>query len=38
VLVEAKRGKTWVPLETILDGKPVGWFPPGVTSQLRFKL
>lgn len=38
VLVEYKRGPKWIPLETILDGKPVGWWPSGVTSQLRFKL
>jgi hypothetical protein len=33
VLVETKIGEKWVPAETILK-KPLGWYPPGVTSRL----
>ena len=32
VLVEAKSGDKWIPAETIIQ-KPLGWFPPGVTSR-----
>lgn len=32
VLVEAKSGDKWIPAETIIP-KPLGWFPPGVTSR-----
>jgi transglutaminase-like putative cysteine protease len=37
VLVEAKSGKRWVPMETIVP-KPLGWFPPGVTSKYSLNL
>ncbi len=37
VLVEAKTGKRWVPMETIIS-KPFGWFPPGVTSKYSLDL
>ncbi len=37
VLVEAKSGKRWVPMETIVP-KPLGWFPPGVTSKYSLDL
>lgn len=33
VLVETKIGDKWVPAETILK-KPLGWYPPNVTSRL----
>ena len=38
VLVEVRAGTKWIPLETILAGKPVGWFPPGVTSRYDLNL
>lgn len=31
VLCEVKLGKDWIPCETIVDGKEIGWFPEGVT-------
>lgn len=37
VLVEAKSGKRWVPMETIVQ-RPMGWFPPGVTSKYSLSL
>lgn len=37
VLVEAKVGNDWLPLETIIN-KPPGWFPPGVTSRYYLKV
>ena len=37
VLVEAKHGDDWVPLETILD-VPVGWEPPNITSRYYHKV
>jgi transglutaminase-like putative cysteine protease len=37
VLAETKTGERWVPLETIID-KPVGWFPPGVTSKYSLEI
>lgn len=37
VFVEAKSGLRWVPMETILP-KPLGWFPPGVTSKYSLSL
>lgn len=33
VLVEVKSGPRWVPLETILPDKTVGWYPPNVTTR-----
>jgi transglutaminase-like putative cysteine protease len=37
VLVEAKSGKRWTPMETIIQ-KPLGWFPSGVTSKYSLNL
>lgn len=37
VLVEAKVGEKWVPAETIIP-KPLGWFPPNVTSKYYLKV
>lgn len=38
VLVEAKSGNDkWIPAETIIP-KPLGWFPPGVTSKYYYKV
>lgn len=37
VLVQTKVGDDWIGLETIID-KPVGWFPPGVTSSYILKV
>ncbi len=37
VLVEAKSGDKWIPAETIIP-KPLGWFPPGVTSKYYLKV
>jgi transglutaminase-like putative cysteine protease len=37
VLVEAKSGDKWIPAETIIQ-KPLGWFPPGVTSKYYLKV
>lgn len=38
VMAEAKSGDgRWIPLETIIN-KPMGWFPPGVTSKYSLKL
>ncbi len=34
VIAEVCLGTRWVPLETILDGKEPGWFPPNVTSYM----
>jgi transglutaminase-like putative cysteine protease len=33
VLVDTRIRDKWIPLETILDGKPPGWFPSGVTTR-----
>ncbi len=37
VLVEARSGVKWVPMETIIP-KPMGWFPAGVTSKYSLNL
>jgi transglutaminase-like putative cysteine protease len=37
VLVEARSGVKWVPMETIIQ-KPMGWFPTGVTSKYSLNL
>jgi transglutaminase-like putative cysteine protease len=37
VLVEAKAGERWIPAETIIP-RPLGWFPPGVTSRYYKKV
>jgi len=37
VLVEARSGVKWVPMETIIQ-KPMGWFPSGVTSKYSLNL
>jgi transglutaminase-like putative cysteine protease len=37
VLVEARSGIRWIPMETIID-KPMGWFPSGVTSKYSLNL
>jgi len=37
VLVQAKCGAGWLPLETIIQKEP-GWFPPGVTSKFVLDL
>lgn len=37
VLVEAKAGDKWIPAETIIQ-KPLGWFPPNVTSKYYLKV
>jgi transglutaminase-like putative cysteine protease len=37
VLVEAKMGETWVPLETILDVE-MGWCPPNITRNYILKV
>lgn len=37
VLVEAKSGDRWIPAETIIP-KPLGWFPPNVTSKYFLKV
>lgn len=34
VLAEVHLGARWVPLETILPGREVGWFPPDATSVM----
>lgn len=34
VIAEVKLGTRWIPLETILDGKEPGWFPPNVTTYM----
>lgn len=44
VLVETKIGNTgndrrdWLPLETILDGKEAGWYPPGNPKRYVLKV
>lgn len=37
VLVQTRVNDKWIGLETIID-KPVGWFPPGVTSSYILKV
>lgn len=37
VLVEARSGLKWIPMETIID-KPMGWFPSGVTDKYSLNL
>lgn len=37
VLVEAKSGDKWIPAETIIP-RPLGWFPPRVTSKYFLKV
>jgi len=37
VLVEAKAGSRWIPAETIIP-RPLGWFPPNVTSKYYKKV
>jgi transglutaminase-like putative cysteine protease len=37
VLVEARHGDEWIPLETILD-VPAGWEPPNITSRYYHKV
>lgn len=37
VLVEAKAGDKWIPAETIIP-RPLGWFPPNVTSKYYLKV
>lgn len=37
VLVEAKSGDRWIPAETIIP-RPLGWFPPNVTSKYYKKV
>lgn len=38
VLVRTKIGETWVPVETILPGVTVGWWPEGVTTSYILKI
>lgn len=38
VLVEMKSGNRWIPMETILPGKPMGWMPPNATSRYVYNL
>lgn len=37
VLVETRVGDKWIPAETIIQ-KPLGWFPPNVTSKYYKKV
>ncbi len=35
VLPEVKLGTRWIPAETIVPGKEVGWYPEGVTRRME---